>query len=44
MLISYVRSCAFSADAACKGKEADDNRADVYVPRFIDLPWRVIDP
>jgi hypothetical protein len=44
MLISYVRSCAFSADAACKGKDADDNRADVYVPRFIDLPWRAIDP
>lgn len=44
LLISYVRSCAFSADAACTGKDADENRADVYVPRFIDLPWRVIDP
>jgi hypothetical protein len=44
MLISYVRSCAFSAHAACKGEDGDDNRADVYVPRFIDLPWSVIDP
>jgi hypothetical protein len=44
MLISYVRSCAFSADAACRGGDADENRADVYVPRFIDLPWSVIDP
>ena len=44
LLISYVRSCAFSVDAACTGKDADENRADVYVPRFIDLPWRVIDP
>lgn len=44
MLISYVRSCAFSADAACKGRDGDENRADVYVPRFIDLPWSAIDP
>ena len=44
MLISYVRSCAFSAHAACRGEDGDDNRADVYVPRFIDLPWSVIDP
>jgi len=44
MLISYVRSCAFSAHAACRGPDSDDYRADVYVPRFFDLPWRAIDP
>jgi hypothetical protein len=44
MLISYVRSCAFSADAACKGRDGDENRADVYVPRFVELPWGAIDP
>ena len=44
MLVSYVRSCAFSAHAACRGPDSDDYRADVYVPRFVDLPWRAIDP
>lgn len=44
VLISYVRSCAFSAHAACRGPDSDDHRADVYVPRFVDLPWRAIDP
>lgn len=43
VMISYVRSCAFSRDAACSGPQADDNRADVYVPRFINLPWHVFD-
>jgi len=43
LLISYVRSCAFSADASCSGRDSEENRADVYVPRCIDLPWVSLD-
>jgi len=43
VMISYVRSCAFSRDPACSGADADDIRADVYVPRFINIPWHVLE-
>jgi hypothetical protein len=44
LLISYVRSCWASTDIECiGGPNSIGNKADVYVPRFINLPWHLID-
>lgn len=44
LLISYVRACWASTHPDCfTGIDSLSNRADVYVPRFVNLPWHMID-
>jgi len=40
LLVSYVRFCGNQNN----NSKCDSNRADVYVPRFVNLPWSMIDP